>query len=303
MNLRTLDLNLLVVFDALMRERHVTRAANAIGLSQPSVSNALSRLRDRLGDELFIRTTEGMQPTSWAQELSGPISAALGEIENALDAASFDPANSERTFTIAAPDYATITLFPRLLARMRKEAPGVGLRVITPSIHIGEFLDTQKADLALFNWPDPPERFESVGLFAEDWVVVMRSGHPMAGKRMTLNQFTELDHFLIAPQAERKNWVDDALAKQDRARRVAYSIPTYGPAPLILETTDLVLTCPGSVGRVYQNYYQMVVSECPVETPPSARSIDMNWHSRLGNHPAQTWLRDLLREIGQQGAD
>jgi len=94
----------------------------------------------------------------------------------------------------------------------------------------------------------------------------------------------------------------EQLDKQDRTRRVAYSIPTYGPAPLILETTDLALTCPGSVGRVHQNYNQMAASECPVDTPTSARSIDMSWHSRLGNHPAQNWLRDLLREIGQQEA-
>lgn len=297
MNLRLIDLNLLVVFDALMRERHVTRAAQSIGLSQPAFSNALTRLRDRLGDELFIRAPDGMKPTAWALQLSGPISTALSEIENALDGASFDPATSVRAFTIATPDYATITLFPKLLERVRREAPGVILQAITPSLHIGEYLDTQKADFALLNWSDPPERFVSEPLFAEDWVCVMRPEHPMVGKRPTLQRYSSADHLLINPMGERRNWVDEALAELGHTRHVAYAMPTYGPAALILETTDLILTCPGSVAKVFMERAGMLVSKCPVTTPPRVRSIDMVWHSRLGNHPAHNWLRNLLREV------
>ncbi|GHB02143.1 LysR family transcriptional regulator [Algimonas arctica] len=296
MNLRLLDLNLLVVFDALMRERHVTRAAQSIGLSQPAFSNALTRLRDRLGDELFIRAPDGMKPTPWALELSGPISTSLSEIENALDGASFDPATSKRAFTIATPDYATITLFPKLLERMRKTAPGVVLQIITPSRHIGEYLDTQKADIALLNWADTPERFVSEPLFAENWVCVMRPEHPMVGQRPTLARYSSAGHLLVNPMGERRNWVDEALADRGHTRHVAYAMPTYGPAPLILETTDLILTCPASVAKVYEEKSGMFVSTCPVATPPSVRSIDMVWHSRLGNHPAQSWLRNLLRD-------
>lgn len=302
MNLRSLDLNLLVVFDALMRERHVTRAARAIGLSQPAFSNALARLRERLGDELFIRAPDRMKPTPWALELSGPVSTALSEIENALDGASFDPATSKRTFTIATLDYATIVLFPPLLERVKKEAPGIVVRIIPPSAHAGEFLDTQEADVALISWPDPPERFESELLFAEDWVCVMRPDHPMVGRRPTLDRYGEVEHLLISPRGERRNWVDEALAERGRTRHVACTMPTYGPAPLMLETTDLVLTCPGSVGRVFKERIGMVVSKCPVETPLRVGSIDMVWHSRLGNHPAQIWLRSQLREIGAAAA-
>ncbi len=137
MNFRSLDLNLLVVFDALMRKRNVTHAANVIGLSQPAFSNALTRLRERLGDELFIRTPDGMRPTPWALELSGPISTALSAIENALDGASFDPTTAKRRFTIATPDYATIVLFPPLLERIKKEEPGLVVHIIAPSAHAG----------------------------------------------------------------------------------------------------------------------------------------------------------------------
>lgn len=297
MNLRSLDLNLLVVFDALMRERHVTRAASAIGLSQPAFSNALTRLRERLGDELFIRTPDGMRPTPWALELSGPVSTALNEIENALDGATFAPETSKRRFTIATPDYATITLFPKLMNRLQQEAPHIVLQAISPSRHLGEYLDTQRADIALLNWPDPPDRFRFEALIDENWVCVMRPDHPMAGKPATLDRYCDVKHLLISPQGDRRNWVDSALAERGRTRHVSYAMPTYGPAPLILETTDLVLTCPGSVGREFKERIGMIVSACPVETPPGVRSIHMVWHARLGNHPAHIWLRNVLREV------
>ncbi|MEP5768252.1 LysR family transcriptional regulator [Nisaea sp.] len=298
--MRSLDLNLLVAFDALMRERNVTRAARAIGLSQPAFSNALTRLRERLGDELFIRTPDGMRPTAWALELSGPITTALSDIQTALDGASFDPANATRLFTIAAPDYATITLFPKLLHRISKEAPGITLQAITPSLHYGEYLDSQRADVALLAWPDSPERFVSEPLFTEDWVCAMRLGHPMVGKKPTLDRYASVDHLLVSSTDARRNWVDEALAERGCTRRVTCTMPTYGGAALILETTDLVITCPGSVGRLFGNRLGMSVSSCPLETPKSMRSFHMVWHARLGNHPAQKWLRDLLREVGRE---
>jgi len=297
MNLRSLDLNLLVVFDALMREQHVTRAANAIGLSQPAFSNALTRLRERLGDELFIRTPTGMKPTPWALELSGPVSTALQDIKNALDGVSFDPATSKRRFSVATPDYATITLFPKLLCRLQSEAPDIVLQALTPSLHYGEYLDNQRADIALFNWPDPPDRFKSEVLFQEDWVCVMRPDHPMASKPATIDRYSSVKHLLISAKGERRNWVDEVLAEHGRTRHVAYAMPTYGPAPVILDKTDLVLTCPASVAREFKERTGMLVSKCPIHTPLSVKSIHMVWHSRLGNHPAHIWLRDLLREV------
>ena len=303
MNLRLLDLNLLVVFDALMRERNVTRAAQSIGLSQPAFSNALTRLRARLEDELFIRSSDGMKPTPWALELSGPISRALGDIENALDGATFDPATSKRAFTIATPDYATITLMPRLLELMRKEAPNVVLQTVTPSLHFGEYLDTQQADIALLNWPNPPERFVSEPLFEENWVCVMRPNHPLSNMKQTLYNYASASHLLISPQGERRNWVDDALEETGHKRTVAYAMPTYGPAPLILESTDLLLTCPKSVGEVFKKRNDMLVSPCPLITSSKIRSISMVWHSGLGQHPAYSWLRELLRTVGNTIGD
>lgn len=302
MNLRLIDLNLLVAFDVLMRERNVTRAAQVIGLSQPAFSNALSRLRARLGDELFIRTPEGMRPTPWALELSGPVSKALGDIENALDGAAFDPATSNRTFTIAALDYATLVLFPTFLKRIRDQAPNVVIRIHTPSMISGEFLDTQQADVALFSWTDPPDRFVSEPLLDDDWVCVVRPGHPLAGGPMTIEAYADAEHLLVSPRGDLRGWVDDELAERGLSRHVAVTMPSFGPAPLTLETTNLILTCPNRVGTVFEARTGMAIIPCPIAAPLDMRSIDMIWHARLGNHPAQIWLRDLLHEVADSTA-
>lgn len=297
MNLRSLDLNLLVVFSALMRKRNVTHAAQTIGLSQPAFSNALTRLRDRLGDELFIRTPDGMRPTAWALELSGPISRALSEIESALDGAHFDALTSKRIFTIASLDYATIVLFPEFLKRIKVEAPGVVIRILAPSVHAGEFLDTQEVDLALLVWPQPPERFVSEELIGEDWVCVFRPGHPLADKKMTLTTYANAEHLMVSTNIKPRDWVDDVLAERGRSRHVGFTMPTYGPAPLVIEATDLVLTCPRRVGTVFSERTGMIMKPCPVAAPFDKKCIDMVWHARLGNNPAQLWLRQMLREV------
>lgn len=297
MNLRLLDLNLLVVFDAMMRERHVTRAAQSIGLSQPAFSNALTRLRDRLQDELFIRSPDGMKPTAWALELSGPIRMALGEIEMALDGAAFDPATSKRVFTIATLDYATLTIFPPLLEKIRYEAPGVTIRVIKPSLFPGEYLDTQETDIALLNWDNPPKRFISETLIEEDWVCVVRAGHRLANQAMSLEAYAKEEHLIISPSGDAKGWAHDALADKGMQRHTALVMPTFGPAAVILETTDLVLTCPKSIGRIMSKTTGTVVLECPVAAPLQMQMLNMIWHSRLGHHPATTWLRGILRNV------
>lgn len=297
MNLRSLDLNLLVVFAALMRTRNVTHAAQDIGLSQPAFSNALSRLRERLGDELFVRSPSGMRPTAWALELIGPIKAALGAIEDALDSASFDPATSVRSFTIAAQDHGLMTLVPPLIERIRKVAPGLSFRTITTSVHLGEFLDTQVADIALTSWSDPPERFVSEPLLDEDWVCVMRPNHPLAGRPLDLEAYTSARHLLVSTRSEPTGWVDDVLAQSGRTREVVVIMATFAPAPLVLETTDLIMACPRRMGELFANRMGLAMANLPVRAPPTYRSIDMVWHARLGSHPAQTWLRKQLRDV------
>lgn len=297
MNLRSLDLNLLVVFEALMRKRNVTHAAKDIGLSQPAFSNALSRLRERLGDELFVRSPSGMRPTAWALELSGPIKAALSGIEDALDSASFNPETSQRSFTIATEDYGLMTLIPPLLERIRKTAPGLSIRTITASINSGEYLDTQAADIALISWPDPPDRFVSEPLFDGDWVCVMRPDHPLAGAPLDLDAYTSAQHLLVSTRSEPSGWVDDVLAQSGRTRQVVLTMATFAPTPLALEATDLIMACPKPMGEVFAKRMGLAITACPVTAPPAYRSIDMVWHARLGGHPAQTWLRRQLREV------
>ena len=125
----------------------------------------------------------------------------------------------------------------------------------------------------------------------------MRLNHPMVGKRPTLDRYSNVKHLLISPKGERRNWVDDALAEHGRTRHIGYAMPTYGPAQLILETTDMILTCPESIGREFSERTGMLMSKCPLETPSIVRDIHMVWHARLGNHPAHGWLRDRFREV------
>ncbi len=301
MNLRSLDLNLLVVFDALMRKRNVTHAAQSIGLSQPAFSNALTRLRERLGDELFVRGPNGMRPTPWALELNGPVSMALTEIENALEGAFFDPATSNRSFTIATEDYGMMVFVPPLLERVGREAPDVVINIITASRHYGEYLETQQADVALISWPDPADRFVSEPLLDEDWVCVMRAGHQLASGPMNLTEYTGAQHLLVSTRrdahGEVRGWVDHALAEQGLGRHVALTMGTFAPTPLVLEITDLIMACPRRVGETFANRFGLALTDCPVSPPPTYRSVDMVWHKRLGNHPAQIWLRELLRDI------
>jgi len=137
-------------------------------------------------------------------------------------------------------------------------------------------------------------------LFEEKWVCTMRKGHPMVGKSPTLDRYASVEHLLVSATGKRRNWIDDAMADRGRTRRVVYTMPTYGPAPLILETTDLILTCPASVAREFERNVGTLVSPCPLETPQAMRSVHMVWHKRLGNHPAQQWLRGILRELGAE---
>jgi DNA-binding transcriptional LysR family regulator len=302
MNLRSIDLNLLVVFDALMRDRHVTRAALHVGLSQPAFSNALTRLRERLQDELFIRSPDGMRPTPRAFELAGPIRAALSEIEQALDGSTFDPATAERSFSIVALDYVAIVLIPPLIERLRTEAPGVTLRVFGASGRSAEMLDAQEVDLALIGWSNPPERFASMPIIDDDWVCMMRAGHPLAKKPLTLDSYAAARHLLVSPSGDTRGWVDNALAEQGRTREVGLVMTGFGPANLSLEVSDMILTCPARVAQAMCRG-GMVTVPCPVSAPPAMRSLDMIWHERLGRHPAHVWLRSLIVEVADAKGD
>ena len=222
MNWGAFDLNLLIVFDAVMQERSVTRAGSRIGLSQPAMSHALNRLRYMLKDELFVRTPKGMVPTPRAEMLAQPLRNALNEMQLALDPAVFDPASSDRHFALAVNNYAAVVLTPPLVAAVAAMAPSVHLD-LQPSgtLDIVERLDRGDVELMLGSMDRPGERFDVVPLLEDAFVIVMRRGHPASRRKLTAAGFAALPHLEISSSLEDISFVDGWLEKRGLARRVA----------------------------------------------------------------------------------
>lgn len=296
MNLARVDLNLLNVFDAVMRERNVTRAGERIGMTQPAVSNALNRLRHLLGDALFVRGADGMRPTARALELAGPVRHALEQIETALDPPEFVPAESTRTFRLAMSEYPASVLLPALARRLEEEAPGIDLRVrSSDNVDAAALLDANEIDFAIGNFPDLPKRFERVTLFEESYVCMMRRDHPLAKGPLTLEEFAAAKHLLITLAGETKSFVDDALAEQGLTRRIAMTAYHFLVAPRIVAKTDMVTTLARRTAERVARINPVHLSPLPL--PPRLLLLALLWQRRFSNHPAHEWMRALLVDV------
>ncbi len=299
MNLAGIDLNLILVFDAVMRERNVTRAGERIGLSQPAVSNALNRLRHHLKDDLFIRSPDGMKATPRAHELAEPVRRALHRLEVALDPVAFDPAISDRVFRIVTSDYASTVLMPDIVRHVWDVAPQVDLRLISETVtaELLELLDSQEADFALTTAAKLPERFHHVELIDDHYVLLMGKGHELAYGKITLERFASFNHLLISPRGDNHGFVDDALAREGLHRRVAMSVPRFSQAPGILAASDMVLTAPHRLAERYAPMFDLVERPAPIQGPPSYSRWKLIWHERLASHPANQWFREMVEEL------
>ena len=297
MNWGAFDLNLLIVFDAVMQERSVTRAGNRIGLSQPAMSHALNRLRYMLKDELFVRTPEGMVPTPRAEMLALPLRDALNEMQLALEPATFDPASSDHRFAIAVNNYAAVVLAPPLVAAAAAAAPSVRLD-LRPSgtLDIAERLDRGDLDLALGGPDSPGERFAAAPLFEDQFVAVMRRGHPAGRRQLSAEVFAALPHLEISSNREDTGFIDRWLAEHGFKRRIALSAP-YLSTAAILAQSDLVALLSRRVARDLVRSHPLQIREAPYASP-SVR-IGMVWHRRLDRQPAHGWLRDVILALAK----
>lgn len=296
-NLRNLDLNLLVIFDAVYRERHVTRAAERLNMSQPAVSNALHRLRHSLKDDLFIKTQQGIDPTERAHRLATPIRAILKELEEVLAHQSFDPFASDGEITIAAVDYVNIALLPELLTVLSKKAPGLRVRMMPTHGRSYDLLDRGEADIALASFDSVPSRFRKETLKIEDYVCVVRSDHPVLSKSFDAAAYAGLDHILQSPKGDLKGSTDKSLSELGLERKVKLSISSFAHAPEILVSTDMVLTAPRSVAQTLCKDMRLSMCPCPVAVDEAAQRLDMLWHNRLGSRPLAEWIRQELRNL------
>ena len=299
MNLSAFDLNLLLVFDAVMNERHVTRAGDRIGMSQPAMSNALNRLRHHLKDDLFIRGPEGMRPTSRALELAEPVRQALCNLETALESQDFDPKTAERTFAIGTNDYAVPILMPLVASRLEQEAPGISIRLLSSAGQTFEMLDAQAIDVGISAFGKVPERFGQAELFQDSYVLTMRSGHPLASGDLSAAAYARARHLVVSPRGERHGFVDDALAEEGFKRQIAMTVTSFSSAPGVLAASDLILAMPKRLAEAFAPLYGLTTREAPFSSPRAYSSATLVWHHRLGNHPAHRWFRGLLLDTAQ----
>jgi DNA-binding transcriptional LysR family regulator len=298
MDIRGLNLNLLVVLDALLAERHVSRAARRLGLSQPAVSNALAQLRGLLGDPLFVRGHAGMVPTPRALALAAPLRAALAGLEEALGQPGFEPATAQLTFVIAASDFVEFVLIPRLLARLSREAPGVKLQLPSwPHTRVPPGLDSGEIDLTIGFFGSLPAGHHQGPLFPDGFACVVRKDHPRVGKKLTLETYLSLQHVLVTTETAGPGVVDLALEKLGKSRTVGLRLSHFLMVPPIIAATDFVAALSDRVVEAFAAPLQLRVLAPPLPLPRG--TVAQVWHQRTHHSAAHRWLRQVVTEVAR----
>lgn len=296
MNLKDVDLNLLVVFNELHKHGRVSAAAHSLGISQPGVSNALSRLRKLLGDELFLRTSRGMVPTPYAEALAQPIADALGALHGTLNAhAVFDPARSERAFVIGVNDVGETYFLPRLMRALDAAAPGVTIRTVrTTSIDVRDEMERGRIDLAMGFLPGLQSGFFQRKLFSQPYVCIFRKGHPLARSGVSAKQFQAAEHVAIVSEGTGHGVVDDVIARAGIRRRLRLTVPHFIAVGPVLQATDMIAVVPQRFADCACAPFGLATAPCPVKIPESV--INVFWHARNHREPANQWLRQVVVE-------
>jgi DNA-binding transcriptional LysR family regulator len=297
MDIRELDLNLLVVFDALLRTRSVTRAAAELGMSQPATSFALNRLRTMLGDPLFVRTARGIHPTPHAEHLAAPLTAIIERIRSdLLQQPTFSPGAAERTVTLNTPDIGELVFLPRFLRRLATDAPKIAVRTVNlPIAEVEPALRAGTVDLAVGVFPQlQSAALYQQTLFAHSFVCIVRSDHPVSGERMTRKQFLDANHAVVAA-GNHYDALEGELRDQGIKRRVVLRVEHFLAIPTILIETDLIFTVPYAIGAGLAKLADIKLVAPPFKAKP--RAVKQHWHSRFHHDPANRWLRGIVAEL------
>jgi DNA-binding transcriptional LysR family regulator len=291
--LGAIDLNLLIVFDAVMQERNVTRAGDRLGLSQPAMSHALARLRHMLKDDLFIRTPKGMVPTPRAEQLAFHVRTALEGFQQALEPPAFEPSEATQTFRVAVDNYAAIVLVGPIASRVVKLAPRVVMD-FRPSgtLNLPEPLDRGELDLAIGSFAEQGERFSRQLLLQDEFVAVLRKNHPAtAARALSVELYATLPQLEISSVRDAPDFVDQALRPRKLRQRVALRAP-FLAAGRILGDSDMIATVPKRIAEELARYRALVIRPLSFSSPIIETA--MIWPRRLDNLPAHRWLRDTV---------
>ncbi|WP_431281795.1 LysR family transcriptional regulator [Humitalea sp. 24SJ18S-53] len=298
-DLGTLDLNLLRVFDAVARERHVTRAAERLHLSQPAVSNALARLRAALGDELFLRRPGGVEPTALALSLAAPVAEMLDRLRETLAThAPFDPATSTRTFMVGFSEYAEAVLGAALIERMAAEAPNCMLAIRhADRTNALNMLESGDAGLAVAVLGEPPALYTRVRLLPEAFLTLVRPGHPLAEGEISLERFVAFPHLLHSPNGSLDGALDVPLREAGFPRRLGATVAHLSAVPEILRRTDLVMTLSARLAQQMADVHGLVMRPCPIEI--RHLRLSLVFHRRFEADQGHAWLRRTLMTVAR----
>ncbi|NGZ87265.1 LysR family transcriptional regulator [Duganella aceris] len=307
MNVDRIDLNLLRVFNCVFEERNLQRAAQRLNLSQSAISHALARLREALGDELFVRTASGMQPTARARAMAAPLRDALQQIGGALGNAAFTPATTRREFVIAASDYVTLLLLERFSRKLQDLAPLVNL-VIRPAtrIDLAGQLDLGRIDLAIGVFAEIPPRFNAMPLWTQTDTLAMRPNHPLAGRTITSDDLALYPLIAVSLGGAEEGAVDGYLSERGLAResemfdraalpetaRLRILLPHALAVPSLLQASDMLAVLPSSLAQLLADRDGLLVAPPPYAV--RSRVMQAIWHGRNDDDPAQSWLRAQL---------
>lgn len=324
--IHNIDLNLIRVLDALMDERSVTKAGQRLGLSQSAISHSLAKLRQLLSDELFVRGPDGMHPTPRAEELATPLRAALTQINATLTGPTFDPLTAEASYVVATSDFYVGTLFPAVLRRIERQAPGVRLWLRAfNDLNLVEELDRGTLHLVLGAFGRIPGRFRRERLTAVDSVWIMRQGHPAAAAgEMTLETLARYPHvdILLSGRAglaasdmqeheglerayvtSNPQYLEGLLIEHGLTRKIGATVSLILAVPPLVAATDMIALVPRPVALQYRDAYRLAIFEAPYALP--ATQIDLLSHRTFGEHPSVAWLRSMLIDLlkGDDQAD
>jgi DNA-binding transcriptional LysR family regulator len=317
--MKNLDLNLLTVFDAVMRERNVLRAGQSIGLSPSAVSHGLSRLRGILHDDLFVRTAAGMVPTARASEMAPLIRDALVTVDRAFGPPEFRAATSTSTFCLAATDYITAVVLPQFLRALSDKAPGVSITILPATrIDLTAQIDVGRVDLALGSYLDIPHRLRAQPLYDERDVLIMAPDHALAGGPVTIEQLSALPLFVVAAGGTEDGHISERgltrrmemfdritlaaeFAKIGANPKLRLVQPHFLALPALVSGTSAVAIAPARLADLFRKSGLVAVCELPWTAP--AASVQMIWHNRLSKNPAHLWLRSKLAEAAWTEGD
>lgn len=300
MDIKDVDLNLLKVFDALRKKQSVTLAGDLMGLSQPAMSFALSKLRTLFDDPLFIRTSRGMQPTARALQIAGPVQRILEMVSSeVLPSSGFDPEHSERQLVLCMSDIGEMVFLPRLLRMLDREAPLVKIRTLAlSSEQLEESLDAGEVDAAIGYFPRLLNTsIRNRALYSHSFVCIVRRDHPTIGDSLSPEQYQAAAHVAVQAEGRGMSVLDRELAARGITRRVRFSLPRFMGVPFLVAESDMIATVPLAVGRRFAEITDVRLLPLPWEI--TGYDIHLYWHTRFHHDPANHWLREsFIRLLG-----